>query len=178
MSVFGWDYPAGCSSVPGDDAELPETCPMCGAPNQDEHGEPTYAADPAYCSERCAVADSEAQAIADRLEAEANAEVDALLEAEANAEVDALLEEGAAVVAWLREHALYDRGQSGPELPFIVGARVRYVSPDWGECIGEVLRVEGDRLLVRDDHHVGGIEWWPASRCTYAAYDLPEWVMP
>ena len=69
MSVFGWDYPAGCSSVPGDDAELPETCPMCGAPNQDEHGEPTYAADPAYCSERCAVADSEAQAIADRLEA-------------------------------------------------------------------------------------------------------------
>lgn len=141
MSVFGWDYPAGCSSVPGDEAELPESCPMCGADNTNEHGEPTYAADPAYCSERCAVADSEAQAIADRLEAEANAEVDALL-----------------------ERVL------GPELPFIPGARVRYVSPDWGECIGEVLRVDGDQLLVQDQHQHGGSEWWPASRCA--------WVMP
>jgi len=139
MSNFGWDYPAGCSSVPGDEPELPETCPMCGADNTNEHGEPTHAADPAYCSEGCAVSASEAQAIADRLEAEANAEVDALL-----------------------ERVL------GPERPFIVGERVRYVSPDWGGCIGEVLRVEGDRLLVRDEHHVGGIEWWPAARCAWA----------
>ena len=142
MSVFGWDYPAGCTSVPGDEPELPETCPMCGADNQNEHGKPTHAADPAYCSERCAVADSEAQAVADRLEAEANGECDALL-----------------------ERAL------GPEMPFIVGARVRYVNGIWGESIGEVLRVEGDRLLVLHQFpHVHVEVWVLALRCA--------WVMP
>jgi len=28
MSLFGWDYPPGCSSVPGDEPEAP--CVLCG----------------------------------------------------------------------------------------------------------------------------------------------------
>ena len=80
MSIFGWDYPAGCSSVPGDEFELPETCPMCGEQNANEEGEPVHPADPAYCSQACAVAAAEAQTVADRLEAEAMAECDALLD--------------------------------------------------------------------------------------------------
>lgn len=158
MSNFGWDYPAGCTAVPGDEPELPETCPMCGADNTNEHGEPTHAADPAYCSERCAVAAAEARQIADRLEDQAM-----------NALLDDLGELPPETGVYESDDDLIDR-LCGPELPFIAGARVRYVSPDWKECIGEVLRVEGDQLLVQDQHHHGGSEWWPASRCV--------WVMP
>lgn len=34
MSIFGWSYPAGCSSTPYDD-EPPEACPQCSADNSD-----------------------------------------------------------------------------------------------------------------------------------------------
>jgi predicted nucleic acid-binding Zn ribbon protein len=158
MSKFGWDYPAGCSSVPGDELEIPETCPMCGEDNQNEEGEAAYDDDPAYCSEECAFDAAKARQRADRLEAEAM-----------NALLDDLGELPPETGVYESDDDLIDR-VCGPELPFIPGARVRYVSPDWGECIGEVLRVDGDQLLVQDQHHHGGSEWWPASRCA--------WVMP
>jgi hypothetical protein len=136
MSNFGWDYPAGCHSVPGDESELPETCP-CGKENANEEGEPVHPADPAYCSEACALAAAEAQAVADRLEAQANAECDALLEL-----------------------------VLGPQMPFVVGMHVRGGHPAWGDIPAEVLRVEGDRLLVQDLQAKYIIEWWQASKCT------------
>ena len=64
MNNFGWDYPAGCTSVPGDEPELPEACPMCGAANADEQGEPVYT-DPAFCGEACASGYYKAQAEAE-----------------------------------------------------------------------------------------------------------------
>ena len=53
MSIFGWDYPPGCSSVPGDEPELPHSCPACNGENANEYGDPLYNDDPAFCSEAC-----------------------------------------------------------------------------------------------------------------------------
>lgn len=50
--MFGWSYPAGCTSTPYDD-DAPEECPCCGAANADEDGEPVFLADPSFCSSTC-----------------------------------------------------------------------------------------------------------------------------
>jgi len=73
-SIFGWDYPPGVSSVPGDEDDPPESCPECGGANANEDGEPLYADDPAFCCEECAVAWGAAQEINARIEAEAEAD--------------------------------------------------------------------------------------------------------
>lgn len=52
MSIFGWSYPAGCSSTPYDD-EPPEACPQCGADNSDEDGKIVCADAPDFCSVAC-----------------------------------------------------------------------------------------------------------------------------
>jgi len=52
VSIFGWSYPAGCSSTPYDD-EPPEACPQCGADNSDEDGKPVCADAPDFCSVAC-----------------------------------------------------------------------------------------------------------------------------
>jgi hypothetical protein len=52
MSIFGWSYPAGCSSTPYDEEDVIE-CPQCGAANADDEGEPVFAADPVFCSAPC-----------------------------------------------------------------------------------------------------------------------------
>jgi hypothetical protein len=53
MSIFGWDYPAGCNGTPYDE-ESPEECPQCGAENSTEDGEPVCAGAPDFCSVMCA----------------------------------------------------------------------------------------------------------------------------
>jgi hypothetical protein len=82
MSIFGWDYPPGCSSVPGDEPDLPETCPACGGENANEDGDPLYADDPAFCGAECVASWTSLQNERARLDAEAEAaalrELDAL----------------------------------------------------------------------------------------------------
>lgn len=51
--MFGWSYPAGCSSTHYD-VDIPEKCPCCGGENMTEGGVEIYKADPAFCSEKCA----------------------------------------------------------------------------------------------------------------------------
>jgi hypothetical protein len=52
MTIFGWSYPAGCSSTPYDH-DCPEECPHCGATNADEDGAPVFTVDPVFCSAAC-----------------------------------------------------------------------------------------------------------------------------
>lgn len=61
MSIFGWSYPAGCSSTPYDD-DRPEKCPQCGAANSDDEGEPVCADAPDFCSVACQEAHLAAEA--------------------------------------------------------------------------------------------------------------------
>lgn len=62
MSLFGWSYPAGCSSTPYDD-DLPQECPQCTAANSDDDGNPVCASAPGFCSVACqeTYLDAEAQ---------------------------------------------------------------------------------------------------------------------
>ncbi len=53
MSLFGWSYPAGCSSTPYDDDRPEGKCPQCGAINSDEEGTPVCADAPDFCSVAC-----------------------------------------------------------------------------------------------------------------------------
>ena len=69
MSKFGWDYPAGCSSVPGDEPDGPEACPVCDADNMNDEGEWTCLDAKGFCSSACQAkylshtgADAEAEA--------------------------------------------------------------------------------------------------------------------
>jgi endogenous inhibitor of DNA gyrase (YacG/DUF329 family) len=78
MRIFGWDYPPGCSSVPGDEPDLPETCPTCGGKNANEDGDPVYPEDPAFCSWACSLVYDADQEVALRDEAAAMRELDAL----------------------------------------------------------------------------------------------------
>jgi hypothetical protein len=52
MSIFGWSYPAGCSSTPYD-YEPPEACPQCGVANATDEGEPVCADATDFCSVAC-----------------------------------------------------------------------------------------------------------------------------
>ena len=52
MSIFGWSYPAGCSSTPYDD-DPPEACPQCGAANSTDEGKPECVDAPGFCSVAC-----------------------------------------------------------------------------------------------------------------------------
>lgn len=51
--MFGYSYPAGCTSTPYDE-EGPEVCPTCGGANCTEGGVEVYKPAPAFCSEACA----------------------------------------------------------------------------------------------------------------------------
>lgn len=76
-SLFGWSYPAGCSSVPGDEPDPPDTCPGCGADNVDADGEPVNPDDPFFCSAVCAEKYTEQErAAADAEAAERKEEAD------------------------------------------------------------------------------------------------------
>lgn len=52
MSIFGYSYPAGCSSTPYD-LDCPEECPHCGGANADDDGAPVFTVDPVFCSAPC-----------------------------------------------------------------------------------------------------------------------------
>ncbi len=55
MSLFGWDYPPGCSHVPSDEDDGPLACPICDKPNWDEDNEvAVYPSAPEFCSAECA----------------------------------------------------------------------------------------------------------------------------
>lgn len=60
MSIFGWDYPPGCSSVPGDEDDILE-CPSCGGPNADDDGNWVCEDAPGFCSVACSVRYQEEQ---------------------------------------------------------------------------------------------------------------------
>lgn len=54
--VFGYSYPAGAENDPNapyNQIEEPEECPVCGEPNVDKEGNPTYPHDPSFCSNEC-----------------------------------------------------------------------------------------------------------------------------
>jgi hypothetical protein len=57
MGMFGWDYPAGCSSTPYDEF-TPETCPICGKDNWDEKKEEWVHKSQVFCSDACEEEDS------------------------------------------------------------------------------------------------------------------------
>ena len=69
MSIFGWDYPPGCSSTPYDAPDPPEDCPICHAPNCDDDGEPVCADAADFCSVTCRDAYTAKQRIDDEAEA-------------------------------------------------------------------------------------------------------------
>ena len=53
MSKFGWSYPAGCSSVPGDESDGPEVCPVCDADNMNDEGDWKCLTAKGFCSTDC-----------------------------------------------------------------------------------------------------------------------------
>ena len=54
MGIFGWDYPPGCSSVPGDDCNDGD-CWFCGKelPEDDGEIELTDEQDQGFCNAVC-----------------------------------------------------------------------------------------------------------------------------
>ena len=51
---LGWSYPAGAEharDAPYNERELPDECPKCGKPNQDDGGDPLH--DGIFCSQEC-----------------------------------------------------------------------------------------------------------------------------
>lgn len=53
MGKFGWSYPAGCSSVPGDEPDGPEVCPVCDADNMNDEGDWACLEAKGFCSSAC-----------------------------------------------------------------------------------------------------------------------------
>lgn len=75
MSIFGWSYPPGVSSLPWDDTGA-EVCPVCGKDNWDDEKEVFIHSSEVYCSDDCEEKDFQ------RMKAEAEAEARYLEEEE------------------------------------------------------------------------------------------------
>jgi hypothetical protein len=50
--LFGWSYPPGCSGPP-DGADAPEVCPVCGAANATDDGDPVCVEAADFCAVVC-----------------------------------------------------------------------------------------------------------------------------